>query len=111
MRLTPAGGHLVEKAQELQACWDAVQSAVDEDANEVKGRVRLGCHSAVAQYMLPLFLPKLLKENPKLTVSLGHGLSRHMTEQVVSGSLDFALAINPRPHPDLVIKKKSYAIA
>ena len=105
LRLTAAGGHLLEKSQELQACWDAVSKSVHEETREVKGRVRLGCHTAVAQYTLPLLLPQLLSDNSKLSVSLNHGLSRHMTEQVVSGSLDVALAINPRPHPDLVIKE------
>jgi DNA-binding transcriptional LysR family regulator len=105
LRLTASGGHLLERAQELQNCWDAVAKSVHEETGEVKGRVRLGCHTAVAQYTLPLFLPKLLKANPLLTVTLSHGLSRHMTEQVVSGGLDLALAINPRPHPDLVIKE------
>lgn len=105
LRLTAAGGHLLAKSQELQACWDAVIGSVHSEINEVKGRVRIGCHTAVAQYTLPGFLPKLLKNHPLLTVGLTHGLSRHMTEQVVSGGLDLALAINPRPHPDLVLKE------
>lgn len=105
LTLTAAGGQLLKKAQELQQCWNSVLSAVHDEVSEVKGRVRIGCHSAVAQYTLPHFLPKLLKNNPLLTVSLIHGLSRHMTEQVVTGGLDLALAINPRAHPDLVIKE------
>ncbi len=105
LRLTASGGHLLERAQDLQTCWDAITRSVREETGEVKGRVRVGCHTAVAQYTLPQFLPKLLKANPLLTVTLRHGLSRHMTEHVVSDELDLALAINPRPHPDLVIKE------
>lgn len=105
LKLSPAGGRLLEKSQELQVCWDAVLKSVHEETNEVKGRVRLGCHTAVAQYTLPRFLPSMLKTYPNLNVVFNHGLSRHMTEMVVSGGLDLALAINPRPHPDLVIKE------
>ena len=34
-----------------------------------------------------------------------HGLSRHMTEQVISSNLDVAFAVNPVEHPDLILKE------
>ena len=105
LTLTPAGQRLFEKSQELQQCWESVLNSVDEEVSAVRGRIRLGCHTAVAQYTLPLFLPALLKNYPDLKIVLNHGLSRHMTEMVVSSQLDVAFAVNPQRHPDLIIKE------
>lgn len=103
--LTSAGEKLYLQSQALIEQWDRVMASVKEDALEVSGRIRLGCHSAVAQYTLPHLLPQLLKENPKLEFDIHHGLSRHMTEAVISSKLDVAFAVNPVAHPDLIIKE------
>ncbi len=105
LSLTPAGQNLFEKSQELLQSWESVLNSVNEEVSVAKGRIRLGCHTAVAQYTLPLFLPALLKNYPDLKISLTHGLSRHMTEMVVSSQLDVAFAVNPNRHPDLIIKE------
>ncbi len=103
--LTSAGEKLLLQSQQLIEQWDRVMAAVKEDATEVSGRIRLGCHSAVAQYTLPDLLPQLLKDNPKLEFEIQHGLSRHMTELVISSKIDVAFAVNPVAHPDLIIKE------
>lgn len=105
LSLTPAGQNLFEKSQELLQSWESVLNSVNEEVSVAKGRIRLGCHTAVAQYTLPLFLPALLKNYPDLKISLTHGLSRPMTEMVVSSQLDVAFAVNPNRHPDLIIKE------
>lgn len=105
IEITSSGEKLLEQANELIALWDQLITSVREDQNEVSGKVRIGCHSAVAQYTMPAVLPKLLKQNPKLEVELHHGLSRHMTEQVISSKLEIAIVVNPVSHPDLVIKE------
>lgn len=105
LQLTAAGKRLLEKTDQLLLAWDRMLISVNEEVTEVTGRVRLGCHTAVAQYTLPLLLPNLLQQNPALTVTLTHGLSRHMTEMVVSDQLDVAFVVNPSLHPDLIIKE------
>ncbi len=103
--LTSAGEKLFSQSQALLEQWERVLASVNEDTTEVAGKIRLGCHSAVAQYTLPDLLPQLLKENPKLEFEIHHGLSRHMTEAVISSKLDVAFAVNPVAHPDLIIKE------
>lgn len=103
--LTPAGQRLYDQAQALIQQWESVVHSLQSDQETVGGFVRLGCHSAVAQYTLPYFLPKLLQEFPKIKMHLSHGLSRHMTEEVISGKSDVAIVVNPVSHPDLVIKE------
>lgn len=103
--LTDAGRRLAERADELIQKWDEVLTSAQNEVQKVAGSIRFGCHSAVAQYTLPLFLADFLKKYPDLTIQLFHGLSRHMTEDVISQKLDSAFVVNPVLHPDLVIKE------
>jgi DNA-binding transcriptional LysR family regulator len=103
--LTAAGQRLFEQSQLLIQGWEELSLSVRDQDSGVGGLIRLGCHSAVAEYTLPKFLPEFLKEHPRLNIQLTHGLSRHMTESVVSSRLDVAIAVNPTRHPDLVIKE------
>lgn len=105
LELTAAGSRFFQEAQVLEQQWEIVKQSVHDEVSAPQGTIRLGCHSAVAQYTLPGFLPKFLKDHPKIRFYLSHGLSRHMTEEVISSKIDVALAVNPISHPDLVIKE------
>jgi DNA-binding transcriptional LysR family regulator len=103
--LTAAGQRLYESAQTLLQNWQNVVIAAKSEMQEISGVIRLGCHTAVAQYTLPHFLPSFLNKHPSITFRLQHGLSRHINEAIISGQLDAGLVVNPTPHPDLVIKE------
>ena len=105
LSLTSAGQKLKNSASELMYRWDEVKNAALGEVESEQGVIKLGCHSAVAQYVLKEFLPSFLKSFPQIQVQLTHGLSRYMTEQVVSSGLDVAFAVNPAEHPDLIIKE------
>ena len=105
LRLTPAGERLKEAASDLQMRYDDLVSSVQNDLHGEQGLIRVGCHTAVAQFVLKEFLPDFLNKYPRINVHLTHGLSRHMTEQVVSENLDVAFAVNPYEHPDLIIRE------
>lgn len=103
--LTQAGQRLAERAQELIEKWDEVLLSAQSEVEKVAGTIRLGCHAAVAQYTLSLFLGDFLKKYSEVSLELVHGLSRHMTEQVISRKLDVAFVVNPVPHLDLIMKE------
>ncbi|MBC7742596.1 MAG: LysR family transcriptional regulator [Bdellovibrionaceae bacterium] len=105
LTLTAAGQRLSEQAGQLVSQWDEVMRSVQNETENVSGLIRLGCHSAVAQYTLPALLPQFLQKYPEINMNLAHGLSRHMTEDVISNKLDIAFAVNPVAHPDLIIKE------
>lgn len=102
--LTDSGRRLAERATELILKWDEVLLSAQNEVQKVAGVIRFGCHSAVAQYTLPLILPKFLNQFPELTFQFSHGLSRHMAEDVISQKLDAAFIVNPISHPDLIIR-------
>ncbi len=104
VQLTPAGTKLKQSANSMIQQWENLKQNISDDIETPQGVIKLGVHSAVAQYSLS-FLGSFLKKNPAIEVQLTHGLSRYMTEQVVSSVLDAAFAVNPAPHPDLIIKE------
>ncbi len=104
VQLTPAGTKLKQSANSMIQQWENLKQNISDDIETPQGVIKLGVHSAVAQYSLS-FLGSFLKKNPAIEVQLTHGLSRYMTEQVVSSVLDTAFAVNPAPHPDLIIKE------
>jgi DNA-binding transcriptional LysR family regulator len=105
LSLTRPGARLRASAERLVADWDGLVREVRNEDLEVSGRFRLGCHVAVASYALVPLVVKLQKDLPRVELELQHGLSRHMTEGVITRALDLALAINPPRHPDLVIRE------
>jgi DNA-binding transcriptional LysR family regulator len=84
--------------------WQFLMDAARDSEVQPMGHFKLGAHVSVAWYALDLILPELLRNYPKIEVSLVHGSSRELLQQLVVGKIDFGLLINPRRHPDLVIK-------
>jgi DNA-binding transcriptional LysR family regulator len=103
--LTSAGSRVLIDAQEILSSWEVLKSQAKEVETEVKGVLRIGCHSIVASYALPQILPKLLSQNPKLSVDLKHDLSRRIVHAVQANEIDIGLVINPSRASDLVLRE------
>jgi DNA-binding transcriptional LysR family regulator len=103
--LTQAGKHLLSQAHNLLDAWQNIRYKAVAAESSMEGRYVIGCHSSVALYSLPSFLPKLLKEHARIQLELVHDLSRRIVEGVVTSRIDLGIVVNPFPHPDLVIIK------
>jgi len=101
--LTRAGKRVFSRAQELLSSWEGIQADAMGEEEGIQGVFALGCHPSVAEYTLPLFLPRLLSEHPGLRFRLVHDLSRKVVDQVVAREVDLGIAVNPVRHPDLVL--------
>lgn len=104
VQLTKSGAELLNRSRELISSWEKIKADVSRKETEVTGHFVIGCHVSVGLYSLPHFLPSLMQEFPDLNVELVHGLSRKITEMVVSFEVDIGIVVNPVEHPDLVIK-------
>lgn len=103
--LTQAGKQLVLHARQLLQYWEKTKSEALASQQEVRGYFTLGCHSAIAIYLVSRFLPDLLESYPHLEIHLKHDISRKITEQVINLSIDIGIVVNPFKHPDLIIRK------
>jgi DNA-binding transcriptional LysR family regulator len=105
VELTKAGSTLSIRARKMLQEWEELRGETRKAQSELSGIYTLGCHSSVALYTLPHFLPKLLAQNPTLELRLQHDLSRKITDEIIRFRLDFGIVINPVRHPDLVIQE------
>ena len=103
--LSASGTQVFGKIDELLQNWEFIKREASTTIDDVRGTIRLGVHTSVACYFLPLFLPDLLKNNPNLQIQLKHDLSRHVLQNILNYQIDVGLVINPEKLPDLVIKE------
>lgn len=105
VQLTQAGFRFRAKAALLVKSWSNILTEAKSSKTSIQGVFTFGCHPSVAIYSLDKFLPKLVHDNPQLEIRLAHALSREILEKIVSFEVDFGLIVNPKRHPELVLRK------
>jgi DNA-binding transcriptional LysR family regulator len=105
MELTTYGEKLKTHGHTLRLSWQDFAQAMERDEKEVRARFRFGIHVSVALFALPPIYRELTKIAPGVKLTLHHGLSRHIAEDIISKRLDVGLVVNPVAHGDLVIKE------
>ena len=105
MALTKAGKRFHTQVRDLLQLWDEVKHASLSLHTEIQGNVIFGIHPSVALYTLAEFLPKLLRDYPKLEIQFKHDLSRRVLEDIINLTMDIGIIVNPVKHADLVIHK------
>lgn len=101
--LTQAGRQFLAHARTLLDSWDGIKAKTLSSESEVQGLCTIGVHPSVALHSVSGFLPGLVEKHPGLEIRFHHGLSRKITENVISLKTDIGLVVNPVRHPDLVI--------
>jgi LysR family transcriptional regulator, cell division regulator len=105
LALTPAGQRLLRESNRLLSVWESVVSETKKSETELIGRFTLGCHPSVALYAFSTVVRDIYVSFPGIEIQMVHGLSRVICEGVISGAIDFGIAVNPIRHPDLVISE------
>ncbi len=105
IQLTKLGEEFKLRARRLLYEWEEAQNIVAPEAAEYNGKYSIAVHPSIGLYAIEQFLPELIHQFPKLNLKFIHGLSREMTEKVISWEADFGIVVNPVKHPDLIIKK------
>jgi LysR family transcriptional regulator, cell division regulator len=105
VHLTQPGKQLLKQGRRLMQQWENIRSETLASQQKIQGYYTIGCHSSIAKYSLPYFLPNLIRTYPQLEIHLKHEISRKITEQVISLDLDLGIVVNPVRHPDLIMIK------
>lgn len=105
IQLTKLGEAFKQRSRRLVYEWEQAQSLADPNSGHIQGSYTIAIHPSVALFTLEHFMPQLQERFSHIDFKLIHGLSREMTEKVISWEADFGLVVNPIQHPDLVIKK------
>jgi DNA-binding transcriptional LysR family regulator len=105
VRLTKLGEEFRTRARRVLYEWEEAKNLANPETGLVQGSYTFAIHPSVALYTLEHFLKQIQTEFPALNFKFIHGLSREMTERVVSWEADFGIVVNPIKHPDLVIRR------
>jgi LysR family nitrogen assimilation transcriptional regulator len=93
--LTPAGRRLYEHAGAILSAMTKAEIDVKTFTEIATGPVAIGLsHTAAAVSALSI-MQGVGAACPNVHLTISEGLSPHLTEQVLSGALDFALVFNP----------------
>ena len=103
--LTQAGKQLLLHVRQLLQFWEITRTQALASEKDIQGHISLGCHAAIAMYIVSKFMPTLLEKHPKLEIHFRHDISRKIMEQVINLSIDIGIVVNPIKHPDLIIRK------
>ena len=101
--LTSSGQALLNSSQELLALIQRTEREILGLEEEDVGRFTLGCHESLGGYFLPAFLRDFLPKAPRIDIRFFHASSAGVRTAVIDRKVDFGLAVNPEPHPDLVM--------
>lgn len=85
---TPIGLEVIRYAQNIVQQTAMLRAAVDEGKKAMQGVFRIGMVSTVAPYLMPLFLPRLVKEYPKIDVHISEMDPPEIIKALESGDLD-----------------------
>lgn len=100
---TATGAALTAHVDALLAHVDRIeQHLVGLEHGDV-GRFVLGCNDSLGAYFLPSFLPRFAAVFPGIEIELWTAPSADVRQAVVDRTVHFGLAVNPVPHPDLVM--------
>ena len=101
--LTAAGAELLRHVDEVFNLLDRAAAAIAGLERDLVGHFVLGCHESLGAYFLPRLLPGVLRDAPKINLSLRNASSAEVLGAVVEREVHFGIVVNPTPHPDLVM--------
>ena len=100
LRLSRHGEMLLPLARTMLKIHDETQLQLS--AEEIGGRVTLGCPDLYAAFLLPRTLASFRATYPGIEVTVRCALSARLAEEISDGQIDVALATRmPTVHPDV----------
>lgn len=85
--LTPAGQRVLEYAEQMIDTMQALKQTIS-DAQEAKGRIRVGAMDTVIHTWLSPFVSRVMERYPSIEIELTADTARNLCEQLQKGYLD-----------------------
>lgn len=100
--LTPAGERVARRAAAVMAELDRLTEEAAADRGPLAGPLRLGAIPTVAPYLLPVVLPELQREFPRMELAVREEQTAHCVAELLAGRLDVAVVALPVTAPGLL---------
>lgn len=91
---TEQGKKLLSHAQGILHQCDRTIELMHEAGGELAGRVAVGLPPSLCKLLAAPLLASLRDRHPKISVTIREGLSTHLLEWLIGGSIDCAIAYN-----------------
>jgi LysR family transcriptional regulator, nitrogen assimilation regulatory protein len=101
--LTATGRRFLDQARGILNAADRAALSLNEGKSAQEGRVVCGFTQSVGPEMVPSYVDSFSRRFPNAHLSIVEGYSSVLTEQVLLGKLDFAILLNPKPSPQLLV--------
>jgi DNA-binding transcriptional LysR family regulator len=103
VRLTVTGEELLRHANDVFRLIETAERRIRGLEQEDEGTFVLGCHESLGAYFLPVFMSRFLRAFPGIELQISNETSAEVRDSVVERRTHFGIAVNPSPHPDLVM--------
>lgn len=101
--LTIAGRRFLDRARGILHATDSAIDLLSGDQSGYEGRVIAGFTPSVGRTLIPTYLDAFTDQFPKANLSIVEGYSASLSEQVLTGKLDFAILLNPVTSQKLIV--------
>lgn len=105
--LTQAGEKLRDTVCQILALCEETASTIKDTKHEIKGIVRIGCHSTITPFLGGM-VSQLLDQYPELQIYFHNEISIKIMDDILKGHLDIGLVTDPYPHPDIIKQHVGY---
>lgn len=92
---TAVGEVIIAQARIVLRDASQITELVKNQTKEVSGAVSIGVIPTLAPYLLPLFVQRLVKEYPKLRLTIHELQTDQIVQQINSGKLDLGILVTP----------------
>ena len=99
---TDVGRSIVDIARTIQADAKRIKSLAETRKDPFSGNVTLGIIPTLAPNVIPLFVPKISAQFPRLIPQFEEDQTSRLTHRLVAGQLDFAILATPPEHDALM---------
>lgn len=96
--ITPVGSQIVEQAQRVLEESSAIKEIARQGKDPLVGPLRLGVIHTIGPYLLPLLVPKMIEEAPKMPLLLQEHLTVKLLDLLKLGEIDVAILADPFPN-------------
>ncbi len=102
IEISEAGKSLLPFARNILNSYTLLnESFAPENTSEIKGTIRIGASTTVAQYLLPRILALFHKIYPQVEIIVLSGNSDKITNSLIQQTIDFGIVEDDTKHPSL----------
>ncbi|MEQ1720279.1 MAG: HTH-type transcriptional regulator CysB [Nitrosomonas sp.] len=98
IQITPAGQLIVKTAKEMLHEAENLKRIAQEYNNETDGTLTIATTHTQARYVLPVVIKRFIARHPKIKLTLRQGNPTQVSNMVISGEADIAIATEAIEH-------------